>query len=161
MQRKKRRRFSAGPWLHPKYLLRRCWGTVVPLGYFAACRCRRGRPSLWEFRSFVRSSRTGNNMIIIARAAGTVKIRQRAIKKLLLISAGTNQEHGSKYVKSIITGCRSVHTYKNTRFGIQNRTGIRRNNIKKSTNHELSAATRRSEMTLDYSFLSDSRNFFV
>ena len=49
---------------------------------------------------------------------------------------------------------------KEKRFGKQNRTGIRRTNIRESTSHELSASTRR-EMTLDYSFLSDSRNFFM
>ena len=60
-----------------------------------------------------------------------------------------------------VTKCLSVHTDKKPRFGQQNRTGIRRNQYVQCTSHELSAATRRSEMTLDYSFLSDSRNFFV
>ena len=49
---------------------------------------------------------------------------------------------------------------KNPRFGKQNRIGIRRTDIQEINSHEL-PLVHTSEMTLDYSFLSDSRNFFV
>ena len=74
MQRKRRRRISAGPWLSPKKIRGGAGSSVMPHRFFSASRCRNIPPSLWEECPFVRSSRTGNNENIIATLKIAVKI---------------------------------------------------------------------------------------
>ena len=108
---------------------------------------KRSLPSVPEYAaqplgadSFARSSRTGNNEIIIPRAEKTVKISRwqqksrpfgRKKEKALLCTAGT--------IPSGIGKCRED----------QHRAP------------RISCRLCRREMTLGCSFLSDSRNFFV
>ena len=86
----------------------------------------------------------------------------------------TNRKQWKYYNKGELDCQDSAKSNKKSRLCRQERTGKNRipvsissiepgSNVRLSTmySHEMSAATRRSEMTLDYSFLSDSRNFFV
>ena len=159
MQRKRRRPISAGPWLDPKEYPRRCMGYGRAACSFPAFRCRNILPSLWEECLFVRSSRTGNNEIIIATDRNAVNAANWHLwyRRSLRRSLGEARRLRRKKINPFRQS-EPNRENKITQFRQATPNRDTQNQYQGTYSHVMSASTRR-EMTLDYSFLSDSRNF--
>ena len=173
MQRKRRRHFSADPWPSPKEYPRRCeWysratsfllslsvpkHSAQPLGRMSLCPIFTNRKQ-WKYYNKgeldCQDSAKSNKKSRLCRQERTGK--NRIPVSISSIEPGSNVRLSTMYSHEMPAATRRQ---KSPADISRNEPG-RNVRLLTMSSHEL-PLVHTSEMTLDYSFLSDSRNFFV